>query len=248
MSITAVQRSAWSYVLDEPTKVLVADDDPILCEFASVHLSSPAAVIETVSDGASALSLLTGGSFDIALLDIEMPSLDGFSLLERIRAEPTLCHLPVIMLTGHEDIASIDRAFSLGANSFVTKPVNWRLLTYHVRYVLRTSRVQRELRKARRQAETKEAAYNRALLAFEVECRGVLRSILQHAAGGGGDGSPSQANAPSSGMQRIAELAAAAIGRWDDHSSQRAGSSEVSVEPKASGLEVREPDRCSSMR
>ena len=248
MSITAVQQSAWSYVLDEPTKVLVADDDPILCEFASVHLSSPAAVIETVSDGASALSLLTGGSFDIALLDIEMPALDGFSLLKRIRAEPDLRHLPVIMLTGHEDIASIDRAFSLGANSFATKPVNWRLLTYHVRYVLRTSRVQRELRKARRQAETKEAAYNRALLAFEVECRGVLRSILQHAAGGGGDGSPSQANAPSSGMQRIAELAAAAIGRWDDHSSQRTGSSEVSVEPKASGLEVREPDRCSSMR
>jgi DNA-binding response OmpR family regulator len=243
MGITAVQQSAWSYVLDEPTKVLVADDDPILCEFASVHLSSPVAVIETVPDGASALSLLTASHFDIALLDIEMPSLDGFSLLERIRAEPKLCHMPVIMLTGHEDIASIDRAFSLGANSFVTKPVNWRLLTYHVRYVLRASRIQGELRAARRQAETNEAAYNRKLLAFEVECRAVLRSILQHT-----DGSPSETNTASAGMQRIEELAAAAIGRWDELSSGTIESCEAAAEPRVSRLEIREPDRCSWMR
>src|SRR5438105_15943188 len=86
--------------------------------------------------------------FDIALLDIGMPSLDGFSLLETIRTEPKLRHMPVTMLTGHEDIASIDRAYSLGANSFVTKPVNWRLLSYHIRYVLRSSRIECELRNA----------------------------------------------------------------------------------------------------
>jgi two-component system, sensor histidine kinase and response regulator len=181
-----------------------------------VHLSSPAAVIETVPDGASALSLLSASPFDIALLDIEMPAPDGFSLLEQIRAEPKLCHLPVIMLTGHEDIASIDRAFSLGANSFVTKPVNWRLLSYHVRYVLRASRVERELRQARGQAETKEAGYNRALLAFEVECRGVLRSILQHAGSVRGNDSASASEAARSSMQRIEELAAAALARWDE--------------------------------
>lgn len=153
MTIAAIQTTAWSYVLDEPTKLLVADDDPILCEFASVHLSSPAATVETVQDGASALARLTEGQFDLVLLDIEMPSLDGFALLERIRSDPKLCTLPVIMLTGHEDIASVDRAFSLGANSFVSKPVNWRLLSYHVRYVLRTSRAARELRQARVEAE-----------------------------------------------------------------------------------------------
>src|SRR5262245_1808466 len=99
MSVAAVQTKAWSYVLDEPTKVLLADDDPILCEFASVHLSSPAATIETIPDGASALSRLSSGAFDLALLDIEMPALDGFFLLETIRCDPKLCTLPVIMLT-----------------------------------------------------------------------------------------------------------------------------------------------------
>ena len=87
--------------------------------------------IETVPDGAAALTLLRRGAFDIAMLDIEMPSLDGFSVAGKDPRRAALCHLPVMMLTGHEDIASIDRAFSLGANAFVTKPVNWRLLSYH---------------------------------------------------------------------------------------------------------------------
>ena len=160
MDIGAVQKSVWSFVLNEPTRVLVADDDPILLEFATVHLSSPAAVIETASDGARAWSMLTGGHFDIALVDIAMPAPDGFALLEMIRAEPKLRHLPVMMLTGYEDIASIDRAYSLGANSFVTKPVNWRLLSYHIRYVLRASRVENELRRERRRTEMRQAPHD----------------------------------------------------------------------------------------
>jgi two-component system, sensor histidine kinase and response regulator len=148
MDIAAVQKSAWSFVLDEPTRVLVADDDPILLEFAVVHLSSPTAVIETAPDGAAALAMLKESQFDIAVLDISMPGLDGFGVLEKIRADAGLRHMPVMMLTGHEDIVSIDRAYSLGASSFATKPVNWRLLSYHIRYVLRTSRIERELRNA----------------------------------------------------------------------------------------------------
>jgi two-component system sensor histidine kinase/response regulator len=157
MSKSEIHHTTWSYVLDEPTRILVADDDPILCEFAVVHLSSPTAAIETAPDGAAAFAMLSNGRFDLAVVDIGMPSLDGFSLLQKIRAEPKLCHLPVMMLTGHEDIASIDRAYGLGANSFVTKPVNWRLLSYHIRYVLRNSRLEQDLRRARIEAEVNAA-------------------------------------------------------------------------------------------
>lgn len=183
MTVAEHQKTAWSYVLDEPTRILVADDDPILCEFAVVHLSSPAAVIETAPDGTAALAMLKSGHFDIALLDIAMPSIDGFSLLQEIRAETKLCHLPVMILTGLEDIASIDRAYALGANAFVTKPVNWRLLSYRIRYVLRNSRLEQELRRARSEAEAKEASYKRMLLGLEVEYRDVLKSILQRTNG-----------------------------------------------------------------
>ncbi len=62
-----------------------------------------------------------------------------FEVLERLRSTPSFETIPVIVITGREDIASIDRAFLLGATSFVIKPVNWRLLAYQIKYVLRST-------------------------------------------------------------------------------------------------------------
>lgn len=132
----------WTFVLDVPTRILVVDDDPILREFASVYLSAPSATIDTAEDGEAALKKLDAHVYDAVLMDIEMPRLDGFSVLARIRADETLGRLPVIMLTGHDDIASIDRAYQLGANSFASKPVNWRQLSYHIRYVIRANKLE----------------------------------------------------------------------------------------------------------
>jgi CheY-like chemotaxis protein len=179
MAIADIQTKPWVYVLDEPIRMLVADDDPILREFATVHLASPLATIETAPDGTAAFEMLMAGGFDLALLDIEMPPLDGFGLIERIRAEPTLRHLPIIMLTGHEDIASVDRAYGLGANSFVTKPVNWRLLSYHIRYVMRSSRIEQELRRAGDLAEAGDLAAS--IEAFGREHDALLGAIVDQA-------------------------------------------------------------------
>ena len=142
MSSLDNRTTPWTYVLDEPLRILVADDDPILREFASVYLATPSATIDTVCDGAAARTQLGQADYDLLLLDIEMPNLNGLSLLEEIRSDERLKHLPVIMLTGHDDIASIDRAYQLGANSFATKPVNWRQLSYQIRYVIRTSQAE----------------------------------------------------------------------------------------------------------
>lgn len=140
MSPIDIRSDNWTYVLDEPTRILVVDDDPILCEFATVYLATPMTTIDTAADGEAALARLTAGDYDVVLVDIEMPRMDGFSLVERIRADARLGDMPVIMLTGHEDIASIDRAYQVGATSFVAKPVNWRQLSYQIRYVIRTTR------------------------------------------------------------------------------------------------------------
>jgi DNA-binding response OmpR family regulator len=140
--MTEAKKFNWSYVFDEPTRILVIDDDPILREFASVYLSTPEAVVETAPNGNTALDLLLKGQFDIVLVDIEMPELDGFEIVQRLRAHENLQHLPIVMLTGREDIASIDRAYNLGATSFVTKPVNWRELSYQLRYIIRASRME----------------------------------------------------------------------------------------------------------
>lgn len=127
------------YVLNEKVKILLADDDPIMREFASVYLSSPHADVITVSHGRAAVDALTSRTFDILLLDLEMPEMNGFEVLEHVRSDPATTLLPVIVITGREDFVSIDRAYALGATSFVIKPVNWRLLAYQVKYVLRTA-------------------------------------------------------------------------------------------------------------
>ena len=79
-------------------------------------------------------------------LDLEMPRLDGFEVLERLRADPVTRELPVIVVTGREDVAAIDRAFEAGATSFLVKPINWRLLSYQIRYVMRAGRNEAAIR------------------------------------------------------------------------------------------------------
>lgn len=127
------------YVLDQDLRILMADDDPIMREFASVYLSSPSAEVTTAGNGAEALERLAGADFDIVLLDLDMPVLSGFGALEAIRADQRHARLPIIVISGREDLDSIDRAFALGATSFVTKPVNWRLLAYQIKFVLRAA-------------------------------------------------------------------------------------------------------------
>ena len=132
--------SGFFYVLDEEARVLFVDDDPILREFAQVNLTSPTTSVDVASNGAEALERLRSQAYDIVLMDLEMPGLDGFGALAQIRADPALARTAVIVQTGREDVEAIDRCFRLGATSFVMKPLNWRLLTYQLLYVLRAER------------------------------------------------------------------------------------------------------------
>jgi len=132
----------WWYVFDEQTRILVVDDDPILREFASVYLTTPMSTVALAADASTALELLGQEQFDIALVDIDMPGMNGFELVECIRGQDKLRNLPIVMVTGREDIVSIDRAYAVGATSFSTKPVNWRQLSHQLRYVIRASRQQ----------------------------------------------------------------------------------------------------------
>lgn len=208
----------WSFVLDEPTRILVADDDPIFCEFASVHLSTPVATVEAVQDGEAAWQHLADGEFDLALLDIEMPGLDGFELLSRVRADDRLKHLPCVMVTGREDIASIDRAYELGSTSFVTKPVNWRQLSYQLRHVLR---IERELREARDRAESRASA----LPASEAESlRESIGRILDLAARLERDSEVQAERITEEGREALRLLARCMRERYEADSSPAAGS------------------------
>jgi CheY-like chemotaxis protein len=138
---TANRDRAFTYVLDDEARILVTDDDPILREFARVHLTTPSASVELAESAEEGLDCLNKSEFDIALIDLEMPGMGGLEMIKRLRADPCHCDLPIIVVTGRDDTSSIDLAYEAGATSFVTKPVNWRLMSYQLRYVLRAHRL-----------------------------------------------------------------------------------------------------------
>lgn len=120
--------------------ILVVDDDMMMRILAQTALEGEGYRVEEAENGADALSLLSTLKPDLILLDVVMPELDGFSTCEQIRKCPGRERIPICMITGLEDTGSIHRAYQVGATDFITKPINWPLLSYRVRYMLRASR------------------------------------------------------------------------------------------------------------
>lgn len=117
-------------------RVLVADDEPISRAVVGMRLSLLGATVVEAEDGISALAKLRDGEFALAIIDLEMPKVDGFALLACIRVNPMHKNLPIIVLTGSEDQPSIERAHALGANFFLKKPLNWEVLAGCIRPLL----------------------------------------------------------------------------------------------------------------
>ncbi|GGK34785.1 hybrid sensor histidine kinase/response regulator [Salinarimonas ramus] len=167
------------YVFDAPTRLLVVDDDPIMREFASGQLDHPGGEVVTATDGEEALAILRRDPrFDLVLSDLEMPRMNGFSLLTEIRRDARLAHLPVVVITSREDMFAIDRAYEVGATSFVAKPVNWRLVGYQLRYVLRAARMEAQAHEARAQAQAASRLRESLLALLQHETRTPLNAII----------------------------------------------------------------------
>ena len=89
-------------------------------------------------DGEEAMALFRSAPFDMVLLDVEMPNMDGFEACELLREEAGN-ELPIIMTTGMDDEQSINDAFEAGATDFISKPINWNLIGHRLLYLRRSS-------------------------------------------------------------------------------------------------------------
>ncbi|MDP3318506.1 MAG: response regulator [Bosea sp. (in: a-proteobacteria)] len=127
-------------MLCDQLAILAVDDDPIQREFCTVYLASPQAEIMTAASAEEGLALLERQRFDVALVDVDMPGINGIEMVRRIRADRRFDGLPVMVITGREDVLSIDLAYAAGATSFMCKPVNWRLLGHQIRFLVRAHR------------------------------------------------------------------------------------------------------------
>ena len=134
-------------------RVLVADDDPTSRLLVGAALEGHVRGLEDVENGLEAVRALEKSTFDIAILDLDMPVMDGFGVIERARLRPETRHLPIIVVTGRDDVVAIERAFALGATSFLCKPINWSIFRHQVGYVLQVARQEAETRRAKDRAE-----------------------------------------------------------------------------------------------
>ena len=103
-------------------RVLAVDDSTSVRKMVEFVLRSQGLEVQTVGDGQAALTALGQEPFDLVVLDINMPRLDGLSLLRMIRERPEWDNLAVLMLTTEGKDADIGRAMALGATAYLTKP------------------------------------------------------------------------------------------------------------------------------
>ena len=132
-----------------PPRLLVVDDDILVRDMAMRTLRHAGFGVTEVGSGEAALSAFQQAPHDLVLLDVVMDGIDGFETCRRLRALDHGRHVPVLMLTGLDDVDSIEQAHQAGATDFITKPIHWGLLVYRVRYALRGAAALDAIRRSR---------------------------------------------------------------------------------------------------
>lgn len=176
MAVSASTGSAAEAASARSIIALVADDDPTSRLLVGIALEGYLSTVEA-ENGLAAVHALEAQNFDIAIVDLDMPIMDGFGVIERARARPESRHLPIIVVTGRDDIVAIERAFALGATSFLSKPINWNIFRHQVSYVLKVARVERETRGARDAAERLASFRERGIAALEREVLQIVELV-----------------------------------------------------------------------
>jgi diguanylate cyclase (GGDEF)-like protein len=128
--------------------VLVVDDDSSGRLLVRSTLEQSGLMVIEAADGVEAVDAFRSESPDVIVMDVEMPRRNGYDACEAIRALPDGSRVPIMMLTGHGDLGSVNRAYEAGATDFLSKPIPWALLGHRVAYLLRASRVRRELERS----------------------------------------------------------------------------------------------------
>lgn len=177
--------------------VLVVDDDGGTRLLAEAALRKAGYAVVNAADGAEGVEACWRFRPDLVLMDAVMPGMDGFTAVRSIREMSGGEHIPIVMMTGLDDLASIQQAYEVGITDFATKPVNWVVLGYRVGFILAASRAFLDLARS----EAKSRALVRAIpdLIFRIGSDG---TVLDLVAGNGGT-SPSAGRAEG---RKIAEV------------------------------------------
>ncbi len=139
--------------------VVVIDDDAMILRATAKALTSAGMLCHTAPTGEAGLRLIAEHNPDLVLLDVVLVGEDGFTICREIRRTWSPEELPVVMVTGLEDLASIQAAYQAGANDFLTKPLHWKHLPYRIQHVLQANRAFKALQDSTRTLRSIFAAH-----------------------------------------------------------------------------------------
>ena len=127
-------------------RILVVDDIPANVKLLEVRLLAEYFEVLTATNGADAIETCENGKVDVVLLDVMMPDMDGFEVCRRLKSDPATMHIPVVMITALDQVADRVRGLEVGADDFLTKPVNDLQLMTRVKSLVRLKMLTDELR------------------------------------------------------------------------------------------------------
>jgi len=162
----------------EPARLLVVDDNKVNRMALSRSLELQGHIVETAENGKEGLEKFRTGTFDLMLLDIEMPVMNGFEALEACLNDFDLRQIPIIMTSAMEELDAVVKCVELGAEDYLTKPVNPILLRARVNASLEKKRLRDEQRKLFRTFATKEVAEELLRTGFSLGGQIVTASVL----------------------------------------------------------------------
>jgi class 3 adenylate cyclase/CheY-like chemotaxis protein len=138
------------------SRILVVDDNAANRDLLTRRLAREGHLVEAVEDGRSALKQVASDHFDLVLLDLMMPEMNGFEVLCRMKADPALRDVPVIMISALDEIDSIVRCIEAGAEDYLPKPFNPVLLRARINAALEKKRLRDREHAFTRQLQTEK--------------------------------------------------------------------------------------------
>lgn len=120
-------------------KVLLAEDEPDIQLITQLALEDAGCDVVAVSDGQAALDCLAMADFDVVLLDVMMPRVDGFHACAQLKADPRTAHIPVIFLTARSQEMEVQRGLAIGAHGYIVKPFDVFHLAARIRAMIGVS-------------------------------------------------------------------------------------------------------------
>lgn len=159
-------------------RVLLVEDNRVNRLLLARHVELLGHHVEAVEDGHAALARLQHAAFDLLLVDIHMPGMDGIELMEKLRAHPELRELPIIVTSAVEGLDSIVRCIELGAEDYLHKPVNLVLLKARITASLERKRLRDQQRELVRRFATREVAQDLEAEGFALGGRKVQATVM----------------------------------------------------------------------